>query len=782
MSSPTESAAPATVTEQSDLFRQLIDSAPDAMVIVDHHGTIRIVNQRAETAFGYTRQELVGQPIEILVPERFRDKHVGNRESFMQAPKTRPMGSGLQLYGRRKDGSEFPIEISLSPLSTPGGTLVSSAIRDVSEQKRAEHKFRSLLESAPDAIVIVDPAGVITIVNAQTESLFGWARAELLGQHIEMLIPKRFRAQHQLHRMGYSRQPKARAMGSDLTLLGLRRDGSEFPIEISLSPLETEEGVLVSSAIRDVSARKQAEAAARLASDRLLSAVESINGMLALYDDADRLVLCNSAWRQFFALGSTGPIIGRSYEEITRSSVENGLFDLASETAEALVERALAYHRNPIGVLELRTGDGRSLRVTDRRTLESGTISTIWDVSEDVAREAELTQARQLAEAASSAKSDFLASMSHELRTPLNSILGFAQLLQRDKKTPLNERQKEKLDYVVSGGEHLLRLIDDILDLARIEAGGVVISQEPVSVQQVLDEVKATLDPMATRAGVAIVVAAPPPDFPQVIADRTRLSQILINYGSNAIKYGKRGGIATFSTSLRADAVASIGIRDDGIGIPLDKQDKIFQPFQRAGQETGPIQGTGIGLAITKRLAELMGGTVGFRSTPGTGSEFWIDLPVHRVVLSTHATEAPQREVVSALASAGGPRYLVVYIEDNPSNIAFMQELMQELERVNLVTVPNAEVGIELVRERRPDVVIMDINLPGMSGYEATRKLKEWPETKDIPVIALTAAAMMGDRKRYADAGFYRYLTKPLRVDELLKTLEELLAATVSSA
>jgi CheY-like chemotaxis protein len=287
---------------------------------------------------------------------------------------------------------------------------------------------------------------------------------------------------------------------------------------------------------------------------------------------------------------------------------------------------------------------------------------------------------------------------------------------------------------------------------------------------------------MATRAGVAIVVAAPPPDFPQVIADRTRLSQILINYGSNAIKYGKRGGIATFSTSLRADAVASIGIRDDGIGIPLDKQDKIFQPFQRAGQETGPIQGTGIGLAITKRLAELMGGTVGFRSTPGTGSEFWIDLPVHRVVLSTHATEAPQREVVSALASAGGPRYLVVYIEDNPSNIAFMQELMQELERVNLVTVPNAEVGIELVRERRPDVVIMDINLPGMSGYEATRKLKEWPETKDIPVIALTAAAMMGDRKRYADAGFYRYLTKPLRVDELLKTLEELLAATVSSA
>jgi PAS domain S-box-containing protein len=782
MSSLTESSDPATTAEQADLFRQLIDAAPDAMVIVDDRGTIRIVNQRAETAFGYTRQELVGQAIEVLVPERFRGRHVGHRESFMQAPKTRPMGSGLQLYGRRKDGSEFPIEISLSPLSTPGGMLVSSAIRDVSEQKRAEHKFRSLLESAPDAMVIVDQAGVITLVNAQTESLFGWARAELLGQHIEMLIPKRFRDQHQLHRRGYARHPKTRAMGSDLTLLGLRRDGSEFPIEISLSPLETEEGVLVSSAIRDVSTRKQAEAAARLASDRLLSAVESINGMLALYDDADRLVLCNSAWRQFFALGSTGPIIGRSYEEITRGSVEGGLFDLEAETTEELVARALAYHQNPIGVLELRTGDGRSLRVTDRRTLESGTISTIWDVSEDVQREAELKQARQLAEAASSAKSEFLASMSHELRTPLNSILGFAQLLQRDKKAPLNDRQKEKLDYVLSGGDHLLRLIDDILDLARIEAGGVVISREPVGVQQVLEEVKSTLDPMATRAGVTIVVAAAPPDFPEVIADRTRLAQILINYGSNAVKYGKKGGSATFSTSLRGDGVASIVIRDDGIGIPLDKQDKIFQPFQRAGQETGPIQGTGIGLAITKRLAELMGGTVGFRSTPGTGSEFWIDLPVHSVTPSAQAALVLQREDVSALAAGDGRRYLIVYIEDNPSNIAFMQDLMEELGRVSLVSVPNAEVGIELVRERLPDVVIMDINLPGMSGYEATRKLKEWPETKHIPVIALTAAAMTGERKRFADAGFYRYLTKPLRVDELLKTLEELLAAPVSSA
>ena len=769
----------AKVDGRSDLFRQLIDSAPDAMVIVNQRGLIELVNIQAESLFGYARDELVGQPVEVLVPERFRAKHASHRETFVGAPKLRPMGSGLELFGRRKDGSEFPIEISLSPLVTPDGTLVSSAIRDITGRKRAEQKFRALLESAPDAIVIVDQTGSILIVNAQTEALFGYAREELLGKPVEVLVPKRFRAQHHAHRTGYFEHPKARAMGSELELYGVRRDGSEFPIEISLSPLETDEGVLISSAIRDVTERKRAESAARLASDRLLSAVESINGMLALYDKDDRLVLCNSGWREFFGTGAPGPVTGRSYEEIIDSSVSSGLLDVGDEALESFRSRCVAYHENPIGMLELKTRDGRNLRVTDRRTLEGGVISTIWDVTEDVEHERELKTARELAEAASSAKSEFLASMSHELRTPLNSILGFAQLLQRDKKAPLTDRQKEKLDYVLGGGEHLLRLIDDILDLSRIEAGGVTVSLEPVSIAEVLAEVKTTLDPMASRSGVGFEVLPLARDVPPVIADRTRFAQILINYGSNSIKYGKAGGRATLAASRLADGFVRVGVTDDGIGIPLDKQDKIFQPFQRAGQETGPIQGTGIGLAITKRLAELMHGRVGFRSTPGAGSDFWIDLPPHQIDQKTKdPSESGSLPAASLLAEAEGARFVAVYIEDNPSNIAFMKEVMEEFERVELLTVPNAEVGIELVRARRPHVVIMDINLPGMSGYEATRKLREWPETKDIPVIALTAAAMMGDRKRFEDAGFYRYLTKPVRLAELLGALEAVLESS----
>jgi len=774
---PVESTPAGAIAELSgELSRQLIDAAPDAMVVMNSGGMIELVNLQTERLFGYPRAELVGQPIEMLIPERFRAAHVGHRSGFVQAPKIRPMGSGLELFGRRKDGTEFPIEISLSPVSTQAGTLVSSSIRDVSERQRAERKFRSLLESAPDAIVIVDLHGKITLVNAQTEKVFGYPRAELIGQLVDMLVPKRLRGAHRVHREGYAHGPKPRNMGAGLELYGLRKDGSEFPVEISLSPLETEDGTWVSTAIRDISERRLTEATARLASDRLLSAVESIQGMLALYDADDRLVLCNSACRELLGRGSPGPIIGRTFAELLQDAVNGNLFDLGERTPHDFVSAWLSYRQNPFGVFDVRTQAGQSYRVADRRTLEGGVVSTMWDTTADVQREADLVHARASAESANSAKSEFLSSMSHELRTPLNAILGFAQLLQRDRKSPLNDRQLEKLDYVLKGGEHLLRLIDDILDLSRVEAGRVSVSAEPVGVVDVLSEVKSTLAPMATRLGVELLLEPLPDTSLQVIADRTRFAQILINFGSNSIKYNRPGGVVRFEVSSAGSASLRVHVIDDGIGIPLDKQDKIFQPFQRAGQEAGPIEGTGIGLAITRRLAELMAGSVGFVSVPGKGSEFWLELPLHEADHIPMPSSIP-RMASETLATLSEPSYKVVYIEDNPSNIAFMRDLLEDFERINLIAIPTAEVGIEVVREQLPDLVIMDINLPGMSGFEATQRLREWPETAEIPVIALTAAAMVGDRKRASKAGFRKYLTKPVKVDELLQALRELLPA-----
>jgi PAS domain S-box-containing protein len=634
-------------------------------------------------------------------------------------------------------------------------------------------QYRELLDAAPDGMVVVDQTSTIVLVNIQAEKMFGYSRTELVGKPIDVLIPQRFRAKHPKHVEGYVNEPHTRPMGSGLELHGRRRDGSEFPVEISLSPIRTKSGMLVSAAIRDVSDRQRIEAEARRANAFLLSAVDSIQDSFVLYDEEDRIVLVNSTFRELLGRTLQGPVVGRLFRELVDRALADRVFDLGDEAPDHFRDRWLSYHHMPAGSFEVRTRTGRSLRIIDRPTAEHGTVSLMIDMTEDSLRADELKRARETAEAASAAKSEFLASMSHELRTPLNAVLGFAQLLQRDKKQPLSERQLERVDHVLRGGEHLLRLIDEVLDLSRIEAGGVTISAEPVTLPEVLQEVVTTLEPMAQRAGISLDLAPLPATVPAVIADRTRLAQILMNYGSNAIKYNKTGGHVRFEVAVGREDVR-MTVADDGLGIPADKRAKIFEPFHRAGQETGPIQGTGIGLAISKRLAELMHGSVGFTSEQGAGSAFWVEMPIDRA-----ATSETQQPATTALASspiaAGQRKHKVVYIEDNPSNIAFMRELMDDLPGIELTTAPTAEIGLELVRTHQPDLVIMDINLPGMSGFDAAKQLAAWPETKHIPIIALTAAALGRDLTRGAEAGFLRYLTKPVKVDELTTALEEIL-------
>ncbi|HXX66822.1 MAG TPA: ATP-binding protein [Polyangiaceae bacterium] len=377
------------------------------------------------------------------------------------------------------------------------------------------------------------------------------------------------------------------------------------------------------------------------------------------------------------------------------------------------------------------------------------------------------------AEEANAATNAFLSCMSHELRTPLNAILGFAQLLRKDESEPLSERHRERIDRILSGGEHLSRLIDDVLDLSRIEGRGLSLSIEPVSISDVLEQVKSELAPAATKSGIAIEVE-PSAQPPLVSADRARVAQILLNLGSNGVKYNRPAGRVTFVVSTPRPEVVRILVRDTGIGIPVGMQRKMFQPFHRAGQEMGSIQGSGMGLVIARRLALLMGGDVDFRSVAGDGSEFWVDLPKHSSTVRATPSEATHR--LDTASRTLQMRKLVLYVEDNPANVMFMEDLASTLENVELVSAPTAEVGVDVARRRRPQVVIMDINLPGMNGIEALRTLRSVPETRDVPVIALTAAASQRDRERGVQAGFHRYLTKPVKVTELVTTLESLFA------
>lgn len=389
----------------------------------------------------------------------------------------------------------------------------------------------------------------------------------------------------------------------------------------------------------------------------------------------------------------------------------------------------------------------------------------------------ELQAARIAADTANHAKSEFLSRMSHELRSPLNAILGFAQLMQSGKPEP-TQGQQDSIDQILHAGWYLLELINEILDLALIESGRLALSPEPMSLTAVLAECQAMTEPQAATAGIAMHFLPPAPDL-FVRADRTRVKQVCLNLLSNAIKYNRSGGKLEVRCSARADGHVRLGFRDTGAGLDADQVAQLFQPFNRLGQESGPQQGTGIGLVVCKQLVELMGGRIGVHSEPGVGSEFWIDLRASNGEPPAHDTEAAG--VPGAAAPAGGvPLRSVLYVEDNPANLLLVTRLLARRADLHLLNATDGRSGVELARATRPTVILMDINLPGISGVTALKLLAADPATAHIPVIALSANAMPHDIETGLAAGFFRYLTKPIRVAEFMVTLDLALAAGIA--
>ena len=622
--------------------------------------------------------------------------------------------------------------------------------------------WRFILEAAPDAVVIVDHEGTMVRINSRTEEMFGYGRKELVGRKIDLLVPDRTNRSAVEPRGLFAGALITRPMGEGLPLLSHRKDGTPIAVEMSLNPVETHDGIRTVVSIRDVSERQRMEAAAHAADDLMREAVEIQEDGFAVFDHDGRLVLHNSAFRAMVPAALASPLPGCTVEDIVEASAAA----MAFESAEARFRFQAQYLEalRPESGTDPLWQDGRVYRVTRRRTKNHELVVTIADRTEDERREEELRRA-------STAKTEFLSAMSHELRTPLHAILGFASLLMRDRKTPLVERQQEMVQHVLKSCDHLMHLVDDVLDLSQIDSGRMTLAAEPVSLPEVLAEVMVSLQPAAARADITLRLAPFKRDLPAVFADRTRITQVLMNFGSNAIKYGRRGGRATFGVAPGDGGFVRLFVDDDGLGIAAERHPQVFQPFQRAGQEMGPIEGIGIGLALSQRLASLMDGRVGFRSVLGVGSSFWLELRPDGEGRSA-PRPSPGAVVGERLAGSVGPHFDVVYVEDNPANVSFLRALLAEYERVTLHVAISAEVGLEIVQKHRPQVVILDVDLPGMSGVEAVHRLKERPETQGIPVIALATGE---DLQRGRADGFDHYLARPVNVPKLLSLLEEIL-------
>ncbi len=550
----------------------------------------------------------------------------------------------------------------------------------------------------------------------------------------------------------------------------IRKDGSRFPAIVSVTALRDADSKIIGYLLigTDNSARKQVEEQLRWTEESFRLMVESVTDYaIVMLDPGGHVVSWNSGAQRIKGY-SAEEILGQHFSRFyPREDIDRGMpqRNLEIVTAKGRFEDEGWRVRKDGSTF---WANVVSTAIRDQNGNLRGFAKLTRDLTERRKVDAELTNAKLVAEKANLAKSDFLSSMSHELRTPLNAVLGFAQVIESGTPPP-TPSQKRSLDQILKAGWYLLELINEILDLARIEAGRLALSREPVSLNEVMLECQAMIEPQARLRGIGMQFLHFDSAY-FVLADRTRLKQVLINLFFNAIKYNKPDGTVVVDWMAVPPNSVRISVRDTGVGLAPEKLAQLFQPFNRLGKEAGLEEGTGIGLVVAKRLVELMGGTIGVDSTVGAGTMFWIEL-----------TQCAQPELGDAEANGpkarqppvtpGAAQHTLLYVEDNPANLQLVEALIARRPDLRLLSAADGHLGIELAREFLPEVILMDINLPGISGIQAMKILRADPATAHIPIMAISANAIPSDIKKSLEAGFFRYLTKPIVVNEFMDAL-----------
>lgn len=764
------------------LWKTLADSTSEATLLIDSAGCVVYANKSALTLFGFTTGQWAGTNVADILP------------GFADWAPNQCLADAAENYvgrnGRHGKGEVLNLLLSAQSITWEDITLTcvlahepqpplaatseafSAAVSAASS--RSEARIRAIVDTVVDGIITIDATGTIQTFNPAAESLFGYRDAEIIGSNISVLMPEPYRSNHAHFIARYLNTGQATIIGTCRELFGLRKNGQVFPLELAINDMQLDDERMFTGIVRDISERKDAEAAL-LAQREKLAFIFAESPVVTYTRDITRWHGCtfiSSNVRQIFGYD---PANFLEDERFWLNRIHPEDYPQVIGRLETILEAGQVVYCYRF---RLRNGsycwieDG--LKVIYSEIGQAKEIIGCWaNIDERKRYEVQLIVARNIAEKANKAKSEFLSSMSHELRTPLNAVLGFAQLFDLDK--TLSSLQKQNALEIYKAGKHLLRLIDDVIDLSKIEVGHITVSREPVSLWEILEDCKAMAQPLSEKYGIPVEFTMNGADEIYLEADYTRLKQVILNLLSNAVKYNQAGGKVDLCCGLQDSGQVRISVSDTGLGIEADKLKNLYEPFNRLGAELSSVEGTGIGLAITKKLVESMGGTMGVRSQPGVGSEFWVQLkrigqqdqsPPHtRAGDQWRKSDAPPTVSLPATGS-------ILVAEDNLNNQVILEQQFARYD-VSVDMARNGRMAWDLWQHGNYRMVLTDIHMPGMDGLELTKHIRasERNVKARVPIIAFTADNVSDIQQVCEAAGIDEVLLKPISLGELDKLL-----------
>lgn len=762
--------------EQLRLYERVTNSITDLVSVIDEHRVYRMVNQAWLDASRLTREQAVGQrTMDLLKLEENNDRSLTLDEAMHSQQPRRVTGVVHFRNAPPRHIETTYIPMSMGVEATPAALMVS---RDVTEREQArialetsEEYLRQTLGATEDAVFATDAEGPDEPVRFSNQRLL-----DLLGLKLgpgEALTPR-------MVMMGAANIfAEAEAEVARIREVIERREVhvSRVPLKDGrmllrrYAPTRVQGRTLRVWSFRDITGEIRAVESLARAEAEQRALLDAFPGFISRISADFVYTYANSAY---------AAVLGRSTEQLVGQRVAQVLGENRWAQLEPLLRRALAGEVLTYEMHVPHVGNGPGMdthsTLTPGRDARNGAPVVhvfAFDISPRKRAEQGLIAARDEAERANKAKSQFLSHMSHELRTPMNAILGFGQLLESDPEHPLTAQQRGWLDEILHGARHLLELINEVLDFGRIESGRLDLRPEPLPMAEIVAESLALVRPLAQQRQVRLLPSTGPLDQAWVMADRTRIKQILINLLGNGIKYNRPAGQLQLACRLEA-AEVWVGVQDTGPGITLEDQNRLFQPFERLAASHGDVEGTGIGLALSRRLLQAMGGSIGLDSEPGLGSTFWFRLP--RAAEPSARLPGPASQAAPT-AALSGPR-TVLYIEDNPVNVALMEAMLGRLPGVRLVSASVPAEGLRLAQQLQPALVLMDISMPGMDGFEVMARLRAHESTRALRVVAVSAHALPADVEAARVAGFEAYLTKPLSLESLLSTVQQVLGGT----